>query len=141
MRALAKAPPCFGSKRLPRRRRAAPPATQRLSFRISTLATRLTATRILAAESRSSIGDREGVRTFRVMCIDTYDRPLDRVVAGLQRADLNRQLPPIVADLWRSHGLVRAVGACHLQLREQFLYRSVEADHDLGRRRSDFLSC
>ena len=45
------------------------------------------------------------------MRIDADDGPLDRVVAGLQRTDLDRQLTPIVADLWRTHGFVRAVGA------------------------------
>src|SRR5260370_14103798 len=69
------------------------------------------------------------------MRVDTDDMPFDRVVAGLELVEADRQHPSVGADIRRASRFILTRVVKYFERSKQFFYRRVVLNRDLGRRR------
>src|SRR5579864_7779243 len=73
-------------------------------------------------------GNGEAVRAFSTMRVDTDDMPFDRVVAGLELVEVDRQLPSVGADIRRAGRFILTSVVKYFERSKQFFYRRVVLD-------------
>src|SRR6266446_4493297 len=69
------------------------------------------------------------------MRVDTDDMPFDRVVAGLELVEVDRQLPSVGADIRRASRFILTRVVEYFERSKQLFYRRVVLNRDPGRRR------